>query len=1018
MASQQFDRFKSTLRELFMLDQADLDFGIYRIMNQKRRDVENYLNHRLPAQVKTLLEQNASNRSADLQKQLNDAISQAQNLGVDPNTLPKVKELRKAIEQQGAPDELENSVYSHLATFFSRYYDGGDFISLRRYKKDVYAIPYEGEEVKLHWANADQYYIKTGEYFRTYSFKLNDGKKVEFTLKEATTEQNNNLAQNNMERRFALYEDCPVEVDGDTLHINFTYELYPKATKQKKLIEEAYNNVKDLIPAEFMSVLAPRPTDKDRSRTLLQKHLNDYVAKNTFDYFIHKDLRGFLSRELDFYIKNEVLFIDDINARSTEEFLQHLTVIKAIKAVGQSLIDFLAQLEEFQKRLWLKKKFVIQADWCITLDRVPHELFADICANDAQRAEWIRLFAIDEIKADSKSGLFSDGDKVGYSEPLTVAFLEQNPFLVLDTAFFSIDFKHRLLASIPDLDAQTDGLLINSENFQALQLLQEKYKKAINGIYIDPPYNTDSDDFFYKDGYKDSTWMSMMCDRLLLARNFQIEDSAIFVSINENELYNLEKLLNQTYGTSNYISSFTVKVRHEDRILKGDKEVHEVYENLCIYKNSHEFELKKRTKDNTSFEDYNWEVIPNDNPDETVIMGGKKVDIFYPGSFRFKKHPTGSEKYLKRISVRGSIREGNSSGRFYVSNIEILPNYDGCLFRADGIGAGALPYRWFWKPDKESGRKNGDYFQDVPLDRKDVLYIPYPNFVDFEKEFNNCADEGGVEFRNGKKPVAFLTHVLDLGRIKDNLHCNVLDFFGGSGSTGHTVINLNRADNGQRKYILIEMGGYFDTVTKPRIEKVIYSKDWKGGKPVSREGSSHCFKYMRLEQYEDTLNNLTITPRQTATEGQFADGFLLGYMLDVETRDSLLNLEWFINPFDVKLNITRQNETVDERIDLPETFNYIIGLNVAQMSWPKPGIMVVDGTTRAGKKALIIWRDCNRIDNKTLNDFFSKSAYSVRDNEFDIIYVNGDNNLENLRTDEDTWKVTLIEQEFNRKMFQ
>ena len=88
------------------------------------------------------------------------------------------------------------------------------------------------------------------------------------------------------------------------------------------------------------------------------------------------------------------------------------------------------------------------------------------------------------------------------------------------------------------------------------------------------------------------------------------------------------------------------------------------------------------------------------------------------------------------------------------------------------------------------------------------------------------------------------------------------------------------------------------------------------------------------------------------------------------------------------------------------------------MFWPKPGIMVVEGTTRSGKKTLVIWRDCNRIDNKALNDFFTDSAYSVRDKKFDIIYINGDNNLDNLRTDEDSWKISLIEQEFNRKMFQ
>lgn len=1007
MASQQFDRFKSTLRELFMLDQADLDFGIYRIMNQKRRDVEQYLNHRLPAQVKSLLEQNASNRSATLQKQLDDAIVQAQNLGVDPETLPKVIELRKAIELQGTPDELENSVYSHLATFFSRYYDGGDFISLRRYKRDVYAIPYEGEEVKLYWANADQYYIKTGEYFRTYSFKLNDGKKVEFTLKEASTEQNNNLAQNNMERRFALYEECPIDVDGDTLHINFTYELYPKATKQKKLIEEAYNKIKNRIPAEFMSVLVLRPTDKDRNRTLLQKYLKDYVAKNTFDYFIHKDLRGFLSRELDFYIKNEILVIDDINARSTEEFLQHLTVIKVIKAVGQSLIVFLAQLEDFQKRLWLKKKFVVQADWCITLDRVPIELYSEICANDAQRAEWVRLFAIDEIKADGNAGLFSDGGKVDYSDPLTETFLEQNPFLVLDTAFFSTDFKHRLLSSIPDLDAQTDGLLINSENFQALQLLQEKYRQGIKCIYIDPPYNAKSSEILYKNTFKHASWLSLMENRLQLdSKLLDLSQGVHITAIDEVENNNLGKLL--------------------DTVMIGFSG------NACVSVIINPSgQQGKNFSTNGEYLYFNFNDVDN-------LLGKEQRD---------------EESADVRNFMNGAVGEGGNylreSGKncFYpikVSNDTI-------------IGFGKVC------PDDfhPSGRNvsKGDYIEVYPIDNNgverkwlfergtvepikeelsvktrqdgDIEIIRTKTRINFktiwtDKRYN--AKEHGTNllsklFGSGKCKFSFPKSIwavydcigIGLGRVTDGI---TLDYFAGSGTTGHAVINLNRADEGNRKYILVEMGGYFDTVTKPRIEKVIYSKDWKQGKPVSREGSSHCFKYMRLEQYEDSLNNLTITPLQTASEGQFADGFLLGYMLDVETRDSLLNLKWFINPFDVKLNITRKNETVEERIDLPETFNYLIGLNVAQVSWPKPGIMVVEGITRSGKKTLVIWRDCNRIDNKTLNDFFTRSAYSVRDNEFDIIYVNGDNNIENLRTDEDTWKVTLIEQEFNRKMFQ
>lgn len=288
----QFDKFIATMKKVLMLDQADLDFGIYRIMNRKRDQIESYLNNDLRRQVAEAISENASNDAETLQKELAKLVSTLTEAGMNPDNAPKVQELKERIARCGNSEELENEVYSHLSIFFGRYYDGGDFVSQRRYKKDVYAIPYEGEEVKLYWANADQYYIKTAEYFRNYRFAVDGDKFCEFTLREATTEQNNNVAQNNMERRFALCKETPIEVIGDTLHIYFTYELYPKATKQKALVEAAFDAIKNAIPAEFISVLAPRPTESDRTRTLLQKHLNDYVARNTFDYFIHKDLGG------------------------------------------------------------------------------------------------------------------------------------------------------------------------------------------------------------------------------------------------------------------------------------------------------------------------------------------------------------------------------------------------------------------------------------------------------------------------------------------------------------------------------------------------------------------------------------------------------------------------------------------------------------------------------------------------------------------------------------------------------
>lgn len=990
----QFENFKNTLFKMFMLDQAELDFGIYRIMNQKKEEISRFLNIELPKQVKKLLSENASAHTLDLQKQLEEKITQIKSLGYDPDTNPAVIYLREEIAKAGSSDELENSVYSHLAIFFSRYYDGGDFISLRRYKKDVYAIPYEGEEVKLHWANADQYYIKTGEYFRNYSFKLSEGKNVEFILKDVTTEQNNNLSQNNMERRFALYEEEPITVKGSTLHINFTYELYPKATKQKTLIDNAFDIVKGLIPAEFYELSTLRPTEKDRNRTLLQKHFTDYVARNTFDYFIHKDLHGFLTRELDFYIKNEILVIDDINSRSTEEFVSHLSVIKTIKAVGASLIQFLSQLENFQKRLWLKKKMVVQADYCITLDRVPEELYAEICANDCQREEWIRLFAIDEIKGD---GMFT----VAYSNPLTVEFLKENPFLVLDTAFFSKEFKQKLISSIDNIDEQCDGLMINSENFQALQLLHEKYKEQIKCIYIDPPYNAKSSEILYKNTFKHASWLSLMNDRLIKGKELLIPDDFVqFIAIDEIE----QELLGQ--NISNVFSEhkkICLSIVHNPRGQQG-KNISYTHEfAFVIYPSDQKkflADVKREEIDSRNLRDSGTESDRLDaatcfypflvRNNEIISVGCVPDDSFHPIS----NNVLVDDGVIEIWPIDDSGKE--KKWRYSVSTVNsILPKLEvkqgrnslQIIFNQD---MGTM--KSLWTGAKYDASEYGTKVLQSVLGIDEAKNFSYP------------------------KSIHTVMESIEIGTDKNKLEY-ILDYFAGSGTTGHAVINLNRADDGKRKYILVEMGTYFDTVTKPRIQKVIYSKDWNNGKPVSREGSSHCFKYMRLEQYEDTLNNLVVSQNAMGGEGEFYEGFLLGYMLDLETKDSLFNLKWFENPFNIKLRITRNNEIKEENVDLIETFNYLIGLYVEQISYPKFGICTVVGRTRAGKKALVIWRDCTKISNGQLNDFFTKSAYSVRDKEFDVIYVNGDNNLENLRADQDTWKVVLIEQEFNKQMF-
>ncbi len=1044
----------SILRDMFQFDLSDLDFGIYRIMHMKRDEINRFIEEELPAQVTAGLDELARLATtadiAAIDKQISDTKAASFSNAIKSAAVAELEDKKKSLAGNIDITAVEADVYNHLTNFFSRYYDDGDFISQRRYKDGVYAIPYEGEEVKLHWANADQYYVKTSEYFKDYVFRTAHGDVIRFKLIEADVERDNNKA--NEKRFFQLHADKPFEIiDGELfIYVEYKASEYSGKTAQAKHISEIVDAfVAVQTQAEFQP-LATILTMTD-GRTLLERQLNRYTARNTFDYFIHKDLGKFLRRELDFYIKNDVIYLDDIDEQDEAKTKEYLTKAKVIRKIARKVITFLAQIEDFQKKLYLKKKFVVETNYCITLDRVPEEMYPEIAVNDAQREEWVRLFAIDEIEATDDA--LVNAATIAYSVPLAVDFLRQNPFLVLDTVFFSTEFKERLIKSIDDLDKKLDGLLIHSENLQALKFLREKYGEKIKCVYIDPPYNTEQDrlegKFLYKDNYEHSSWLAMMKDRLALAYLLQSKDGAISISINEDELYNLKSLLDAVYGCDNYLTTMAIKVRHENRILKGDKDFHEIYESLLSYRKSYGHRPTKKVEDNTSIDGYVYYIEVLNSPSYVITLGEKTVEIYDMGQYQINKgEPT--SKGLKKISVRGSIREGNSSGRFYVAHIEPRSQeLAGKLLKVPNMGADELGHRYFWCPSEESGRRNGDYFQGIPQNRNSTREIPYPNMYDFEGAFNDCTDEGGISFRNGKKPQAFMKQVFKLQNIVENKNALVLDYFAGSASSAHAVIDFNRDDGGHRKYILVEMGEYFNSVTKPRIQKVIYSMDkdnqkgWKDGKPVSRKGSSHAFKYLRLESYEDTLNNIVLSSDNYNILTELWEGYFLSYMLDTEAASSscMLNVGMFDKPFSYKMNITRNLENVECNIDLVETFNYLIGLTVikshalvsfdADFAAGEYGAVsaalragdtykfkAVEGTAPNGDKSLVIWREMTgdiEKDNATLDAYFL-SLPNAR--SFKRIYVNCDNNLLNLRGDGESWQVILIGEEMKKRMFE
>jgi len=1051
--NERLTRFINLLKGIFELDKSDLDFGIYRIMNIRKGEIEKFLNEGLPQKVEETLAPFASKGRDELLKKKADIEKQASDLGVEISTIPKLLEQYESVKRELASgtdlSALETDVYSALYSFFNRYYDDGDFISKRRYKEGVYAIPYEGEEVKLYWANQDQYYIKTSENFKDYVFTAGEWT-VHFNLVDATTEQNNNKETDDSKRVFMLFnedeENYPgvktFECDAEKkeLIIRFIFDIpadKKKKSKQDKIQEayndDAYTKICEYLAKErkeLISVLLNNVSDdKNKPLSYIQKHLKGYVAKNTFDYFIHNDLGGFLSRELDFFIKNEVMHLDDLDTSNEVRVETYLAKVKAIKKVGKIIIDFLAQIENFQKKLWLKKKFVVETNWCITLDKIDESFYEEIRNNREQVQEWIEMYAIDEIVNDIEH-------QEPWTNPPSIEFLRQNKNLLIDTRNFSEDFKEKLVASIDGLDDICNGVMFNGDNFHIINLIKTKYNRQIKSVYIDPPYNAQSSEILYKNTFKHSSWLTLMSNRISASLSLLKDDFVYICAIDEVEQERLGLLFNALFASPN-LSKTCVTVIHNPSGQQGDN-----------FSATHEYAFFiYKTPGRSIAEQY------RDDPKEWDQRGLRAVtgDDSLRASGRTCFYPI----YVKDGVVVGFGEVCDED--FHPSMNEVCENGVVAVYPIDPEGVERK-----WRFGRDTVEKIKDQLVPNYLGNRGVWDIQR-----LKKTFNYktvwqapkySANNYGTQLLNNmfKKPP--FTYPKSLFTVMDCLEASfngekkgvVLDFFAGSGTTGSAVLALNKKDGGERKYVLGEMGAYFSSATLPRIKKSSYAvnpDNWSNGKPQKRNtGISQIIKYIKLESYEDALSNIVLEKPQSSITNLFGDEYLINYMMDIEAKGSLLNVGAFKSPFEYQMKITEKNESKLHKVDVVETFNYLVGLTVVRQgatkyysiakakspeyegavelandSNGKFAFRQIEGVLPDGRRALIIWRNVGDDvleNNAALDAYFTKYRINPQDREFDVIYVNGDNNLENLKTDSETWKVQLIEMEFNNRMFE
>ncbi|MDD2466513.1 MAG: site-specific DNA-methyltransferase [Desulfobulbus sp.] len=657
-------------------------------------------------------------------------------------------------------------------------------------------------------------------------------------------------------------------------------------------------------------------------------------------------------------------------------------------------------------------------------------------------------------------------------------------------------------------------------------MLQERFREQVKCVYIDPPYNTGGDGFAYKDSYKHASWLTMISERLQMAYPLIASNGVLFSSIDAIERNRLEHALNIVFQPENRVEEIIWvqnTTKNQSPTYSTNHEYVEVYsKNLGAVKT--DFAMFRESK--PGFAEI-MELIQSLNPDyppiPTVETALRK--LYREHKAEVAKEGVGAIDEWKGIynynraeyrDARGKFVEGHDAKRL---NAEIwvwrevdtsMPQVkedsqkvefrdpDDPTYRfyqplhpVTGKPCPAPKRGWSW-PYLPHGKQKSCFFNlaedhriawgedenKIPQ-RKSFLHEVETNvsksvvndYTDGEKELTNLF--GQTRSFGGPKPTTLIARFCQQAAVRKNEV--VSDFFAGSGTTGESVLRLNREDKGNRKLLLVEMGDHFDTVLIPRLKKVVYSSDWKDGKPTVRHtGLSHCCKYLRLESYEDTLNNLRFddTPQRGKAVGAnpaLKEDYMLRYLLDVETRgsQSLLNIDAFADPTAYTLEVKKPgtDEYITRAVDLIETFNYLTGLRVLHISVPQtfqaaftrindPELpddqqvkLVVDGRIHQDaegpwwfrkvegwapkdpanpnngqrEKVLIVWRkltDNIEQDNLMLDEWFQKNRISTRDFEFDTIYVNGSNNLPNLKLDEEHWKVRLIEEEFMKRMWE
>lgn len=752
---------------------------------------------------------------------------------------------------------FEAEMYNKLYTFFKKYFSesGAIYFSYTPLQEKIYERIYrDDKDVMLFWKTQMLYYVKTERLFKNMEVQ-DEGITYFFSVEELEHKKSN-------EKKELVFELEKADIEkGWQIYLKVKYATNGTKTK-----------IDDIV-AQLKKITGFKQYDYKR----LEKALNVFKRQSEIDYFINKDAKTFLREQFSLWIKGYLL--DDESLFEAERLKQ----LKALQHIAFNIIDLVSQFEDELVKIWNKPKFAHSSNYVITLDKIAERdfvLLGKILAHEgiqAQIQEWKDLGIATETF--SLSAIFEtdlEGKKLK----------KEWRYLPLDTRFVK-EWEMEILALFDDLDNQLDGWLIHSENYQALNTLQQKFKEKVQTVYIDPPFNLDgSDQFDYRTNYKDGDWLTLLENRIRLAYSFINKSGSMFTRCDYNGNMLVRLLLNQIFGNENLINEIIVS-RGKQR-LGGTNIYSNATDSLYFFSKSAAFILApyKRERYEGEAKGTNMLMKGERNPPERTFIDpdGNTVVLLPPPNTHWKLvQKKIDDMYRRGIIYLAKSQKGNNSG--------IRKIVDG---------------------------------KEIPVD-----YVPSFYFDDDKTIDSNWTDITGYSADWGfvtENAEPLLNRVISSSsKGTTNL---VMDFFLGSGTT------IAVSQKSKNKWIGIEMGEHFYKVILPRMKQVLNGEQKGVSKELNWQGGGF-FKYYALEQYEETLSKVKYSDKNPVPTQDIYHQYL--FLKDLKLSEAVLHLDEAGE--NVQVDLTK----LHAKIDIPETLSHLLGKFIRQIR--KDEVIFTDGTS-------------------------------------------------------------------------